>query len=54
MSSKKMIGVGMFVGSLVGGYVPVLFGVGGLSFIPLVTSAIGGVIGIYLAYKLTH
>jgi len=54
MPSKKVIGVGMVAGSLIGGYIPSLFGVGMVSFIPLFTSAIGAVIGIYLAYRLTR
>jgi uncharacterized membrane protein YeaQ/YmgE (transglycosylase-associated protein family) len=53
MSSKSLIMTGAIVGSLVGGYVPALFGVSSFSFVSLITSGIGGVLGIWLAYKIT-
>ena len=54
MPSKKVITVGMILGSMIGGYAPVLFGVSGFSFISLFTSAIGAVVGIYVGYRLTR
>ena len=54
MPSKKLIGLGMVVGSMAGGYLPVLFGASGFSFTSLLTSALGAVAGIYIAYKLTQ
>jgi uncharacterized membrane protein YeaQ/YmgE (transglycosylase-associated protein family) len=54
MSSKIMITLGMMAGSLIGGYIPVLFGDSGFSFTSLFTSGIGAVIGIYVAYRLTR
>jgi len=54
MPSKKVIGIGMVAGSLIGGYLPSLFGISGFSFTSLFTSAIGAVAGIYLAYRLTR
>lgn len=54
MSSKKLISIGMIAGSLIGGYIPVLFGDTGFSFISLFTSGIGGALGIYLAYRMTR
>jgi len=53
MDSKKLITVGMIVGSLIGGYLPTLFGFSGL-FTSLLTSAIGAVVGIYLAYRISR
>ncbi len=44
----------MTVGSLIGGYLPVLFGVDSFSFTSLLTSGAGGILGIWLAYKLTR
>ena len=54
MNSKKLITLGMIAGSLIGGYLPTLFGVSGLSFTSLITSAIGAAIGVYLGYKLSR
>ncbi len=51
MVSKKVITLGMVVGSLVGGFLPSLFGFNGM-FTSLLTSSIGAVIGIILAYKI--
>ncbi len=53
MADKKMIWLGMFVGSSVGGYVPMMFGADMLSVWSLVGSALGSVLGIVAAYKYT-
>ena len=50
MSRKKLIMLGMVVGSIVGGYLPVLFGFDGL-MVSLFGSLIGGIIGIWMGYK---
>jgi uncharacterized membrane protein YeaQ/YmgE (transglycosylase-associated protein family) len=52
MSRKKMILLGMVVGSIVGGYLPSLFGIDDLSLISILGSVIGGMLGIWIAYKL--
>ena len=54
MSAKKVVMLGMIIGSLIGGYAPVLIGINPLSFISLLTSAVGGVIGIIVASKLIN
>jgi len=54
MPQKKVIMVGMVVGSFIGGYIPVLFGAGSFSFISLFTSGAGGIVGIWVAYRLTR
>jgi len=54
MSAKTAVMLGMIVGSSVGGYAPILIGISPLSFTSLFTSAIGGIIGIIIAYKLTN
>jgi hypothetical protein len=54
MSRKTLIMVGMTLGSIVGGYVPVLFGASGISFTSLFCSGAGAILGIYLAYKMTR
>ncbi len=50
--NKKIIYIGLFVGSTIGGYVPTLFGVEAFSFLSLLGSTIGSIIGIYLMYKI--
>lgn len=52
MHSKTIIMTGMTVGSIIGGYIPVLFGAGSFSFTSLIASGIGGLAGIWLAYKI--
>jgi uncharacterized membrane protein YeaQ/YmgE (transglycosylase-associated protein family) len=49
--SKGMYYIAIFVGSIVGGYLPALFGVGLLSLTSIFTSAVGAFIAIYLTYK---
>ncbi|MCL4397747.1 hypothetical protein M1403_01830 [Patescibacteria group bacterium] len=53
MPNKSLIMLGMAVGSTIGGYVPVLLGADFLSFWGIIGSIIGGLLGIYLAYKAT-
>lgn len=53
MSRKSIIFLGMFIGSIVGGYIPVLFGVDLLSFTSILGNGIGGLAGVFIAYKLT-
>jgi len=44
---------GGFVGSLAGSLIPSLWGAGQLSISSLVLFVIGGVVGVWLAYRLT-
>lgn len=53
MNSKKIVMLGMVVGSTIGGYIPTFFGFSAFSYASVVTTAIGGAIGIYITYKLT-
>ncbi len=50
-SMKLFIWLGMFVGSVVGGYIPVMFGSEFLSFASVLWSGIGAVVGILIGYK---
>ena len=52
MSAKALIWIGMIVGSAIGGYLPVLWGGDFLSFSGLILSTLGGIGGIWLAYRL--
>jgi hypothetical protein len=51
MPSKTLVYISAFIGSIVGGYIPTLWGAGFLSISSLVFSAIGGVAGIFFAIK---
>lgn len=53
MSSKTIVMLGMTIGSIIGGYIPVLFGVDLFSVTSILGNFIGGALGIFLAYKLT-
>ena len=49
---KLFIIAGMTIGSLVGSYLPVLFGVSAFSITSIITGSIGGLLGIYFGYKI--
>jgi len=51
MSRKKFIFIGVVIGSIAGGYVPLLLGADSISA-SLLGSTIGGFLGIWGAYKL--
>jgi uncharacterized membrane protein YeaQ/YmgE (transglycosylase-associated protein family) len=50
MSRKKLMMLGMVVGSLVGGYLPALFGLDEL-MVSFLGSFMGGIIGIWIGYQ---
>jgi hypothetical protein len=52
MSKKKLVWIGLTVGSLAGGYLPVLWGGDLFSFTAIVLSAVGGILGIWAGFKL--
>ena len=52
MSTKSLVMFGMILGSTAGGFIPLLWGDSFLSMWSLITTAIGGFLGIYLGYKL--
>jgi hypothetical protein len=54
MDSKRTIYFGMFLGGTIGGYLPVLWGDSYFSFWSLLLNAVGAIIGIYIAFKLTR
>ena len=54
MDSKKFILVGMTVGLFLGGLIPMLWGASEFSFSSVIFSAIGGSIGIYVAFKMSQ
>ncbi len=54
MNSKSLVWIGMVVGSVVGGFVPKLWGAGMFSMGSIATSAAGGLAGIWAGYKLSR
>ena len=53
MSSKTWVMIGLFIGSTIGGYIPILFGASWISYSSLIGSTVGGLLGVYITYKLT-
>jgi len=51
MSQKFFYYLAAFIGSIVGAYIPALWGAGVLSFSSVVFSAIGGIAGIVIVWK---
>jgi|AntRauTorckE6833_2_1112554.scaffolds.fasta_scaffold02853_3 hypothetical protein len=54
MQVKRIITLFMFIGGMLGGYIPVLWGVGYFSFASIICSGIGGAFGIWVGFKLTR
>jgi hypothetical protein len=51
MSRKSFVMLGMFIGSVAGGYAPLLLGSDSL-YASIAGSAVGGLLGIWGAFKL--
>lgn len=49
---KRLVGLGMIIGSTLGAYVPVWFGASTLSYQSVLGALIGGILGIWAAVKL--
>jgi uncharacterized membrane protein YeaQ/YmgE (transglycosylase-associated protein family) len=52
MSTKSFIWIGMFVGSTIGGFIPMMWGADMFSFSSVIFNAIGAIVGIYLGFKM--
>ncbi len=52
--NKKVIFLGMLFGSVIGGYIPTLFGVDMFSIYSIIGSALGAFLGIWLSFKLIN
>ncbi len=50
--NKSVIMLGMFLGSAIGGYIPTIFGAGMFSLVSIICTAVGGIFGIWLTYRL--
>ena len=54
MNRKALIMLGMFVGSSAGSSIPMLWGSGWLTISSVVLGLLGGIAGIWAAYKITQ
>lgn len=54
MESKKIVWIFMTVGMAAGGFIPMLWGAGEISFSSIILSGIGGIIGIWFGFKLSR
>jgi polyferredoxin len=52
MSTKTLIWAGLFIGSSAGSFLPTLFGQGIFSGWSILWSTVGGILGIWVGYKL--
>jgi hypothetical protein len=52
MERSKLVWLGFFIGSTVGDFVPSLWGASSFSISGVFTSAIGGLLGIWLFWKI--
>ncbi len=51
---SKIIWLGVFVGSTIGGFIPDLWGASFLSFSSILFSGIGGLLGVWGGYQLSQ
>jgi hypothetical protein len=54
MNSNKSIMFGMTVGLFLGSFIPTLWGASELSLSSVLFSALGGGVGVWIAFKLTR
>ena len=54
MSAKVLVYLCMAVGSIIGGYIPTLFGAGLISYSSVLFSGIGAILGVLIGYKITN
>ncbi len=54
MESKRLIYLLMFVGGVVGGYVPLLWGANYFSFSSILFNALGAMLGIWIGFKISQ
>lgn len=54
MSSKSVIWIGMTIGSFIGGIIPNLWGASMFSMSSVFLTALGGIAGIWLGFRLSN
>jgi hypothetical protein len=50
--NRLIIGIGAFLGSTIGGYVPVIWGGSVFSFISILFGVAGGIVGVIIGYRI--
>ena len=51
---KKIVMLGTIIGSIIGGYLPTIFGVSAFSVSSVICGGFGGAIGLWLSFKLLN
>jgi hypothetical protein len=54
VNAKAFIWIGLTLGSTIGGFLPNLWGASVFSFSGIILSAVGGIAGIWLGFKLAN
>ena len=54
MESKRLVTLFTFIGGTIGSYIPMLWGANSFSFSSLFFGAVGAILGIFIAFRLTH
>ncbi len=54
MSAKFLVFLGMTIGSVIGGYIPTLWGAGIFSYSSILFSGIGAILGVWIGFKLSN
>jgi hypothetical protein len=54
MISKGLVWLGVFIGSTIGGCIPMVWGAGIFSLSSVLLSAVGGLFGIWVAVKVSN
>ena len=54
MNSKKLVLIGATIGSVIGGFIPGLWGADMFSLSPLIFGSLGAVVGIYIGFKISN
>jgi hypothetical protein len=49
---NKFVWIGLFLGTTIGGFIPVLWGANPFSWSATILSAIGGAVGLWLGFKI--
>lgn len=53
-STSLLVWTGAGIGSIIGSYLPKLWGSGLLSFSSIILGTIGGLLGVYVGYKISQ
>jgi len=52
--TKSLIWIFLMAGSIIGGYIPSLWGAGIFSFSSIIFSSLGAIVGVYIGFKLSN